>query len=259
MALFTDLDIVTLDDLLRFETTLVQIASSHGINVQTKIRLSVEAIGDRILLWLLKVRGSDPQSINRRSLGLSTVVVTPTLHRWLCYDCLARFFAEAYNVQLNTRFQGKWNEYLKQANDAADMVFTSGLGIVRNALPKPAMPLVSVQDGLFLAQALFVQTAWVDESGNEGTLSPVNALILPDSSTISVSMEEGAIAVPSNAAGWNVYAGATDQSLTLQNDSPLVIGSTWEIPPSGLIDGRAPINGQPPDIHVDLSRQIQRG
>ena len=30
MALFTDAAVVTLDDLLQFETSLVQVASSHG-------------------------------------------------------------------------------------------------------------------------------------------------------------------------------------------------------------------------------------
>ena len=36
MALFTDSGVVTLDDLLQFEAPLVQVASSHGINVETK-------------------------------------------------------------------------------------------------------------------------------------------------------------------------------------------------------------------------------
>jgi len=28
-------------------------------------------------------------------LGLSTVVITPTLEKWLCFESLSRFFAEA--------------------------------------------------------------------------------------------------------------------------------------------------------------------
>jgi hypothetical protein len=53
MALFTDAGVVALDDLLQFEASLVQIASSHGINVDTKVTLSIDAIGDKLLLWLL--------------------------------------------------------------------------------------------------------------------------------------------------------------------------------------------------------------
>ncbi|MDQ2777362.1 MAG: hypothetical protein M3Y57_20955, partial [Acidobacteriota bacterium] len=177
MALFTDASVVTLDDLQTFETSLTQVASSHGINVDTKINLSLSGIGDKLMLWLLSVSGSDPQWLNRRLLGLSTVVVTPTLRRWICFDSLSRFYAEAYNVQLNTRFQGKWTEYQNEATNAERMVFMSGLGVVFQALPKPAMPLVSIEDGTAPAQSIFVQTAWIDAMGNESALSPVNGQI----------------------------------------------------------------------------------
>ena len=259
MALFTDADIVTLDDLLQFETSLVQTASSHGINVDTKIELARNAISDRLMLWLLSVGASDPQWSNRRTIGLSTVVVTPTLKRWLCFDSLSRFFAEAYNVQLNTRFQGKWIEYQTAAKDVAEMVFMSGLGMVYAALPKPAMPLVAVETGTVSPQALFIQSAWVDSQGNESAPSPINGVILDGTSNIVVGMSEGALDAPAAASGWNVYGGTTDSDVTRQNNAPLAIGSTWVLPSTGLVDGLQPTNGQQPQVYVALSRQIQRG
>ncbi|HZQ50637.1 MAG TPA: hypothetical protein VFB14_00475 [Bryobacteraceae bacterium] len=259
MALFTDASVVTLDDLLQYETSLVEVASSHGINVDTKIQLALSSVGDKLMVWLLKVSASDPQWLNRRRLGLATVVVTSTLQKWLCFEALSRFFAEAYNVQLNTRFQGKWTEYQQQASEAADTFFMSGLGIVYQPLPKPAMPLVAIQAGSVPAEAMFVQTAWVDARGNEGALSPVNGVILDGASTIAVAMAEGAVSAPAAAAGWNVYASTTDTGLTRQNNAPLSIGSTWQLPVSGLIAGAAPLNGQQPDYYVQLSRQLQRG
>src|SRR5947209_11050379 len=229
MALFTDADVVTLEDLLQFETALVQVASPHGINVDTKINLSLSAIADRVLLWLLPVGASDPQWMRRRTVGLATVVVTPPVHRWICFDALSRFFAEAYNVQLNTRFQGKWTEYQAQAEDAERMVFGSGVGIVYTPLPRPALPLVSIGNGSSPAQSLFVQTAWVDIRGDESAVSPVNGVILPGQSGIAVAMAEGALGAPSTAVGWNVYVSATDSRLTRQNDVPLQIGTTWSL------------------------------
>lgn len=259
MALFTDADIITLDDLAQYETSLVQVASSHGINVDTKIQLATNAIADRLLLWLLNVRASDPQWSNRRTLGLSTVVVTPTLQRWLCFDSLSRFFAEAYNVQLNTRFQGKWIEYQTAAKDASEMVFMSGIGVVNAALPKPTMPLVAVETGTISAQALYIQTAWTDAQGDEGALSPINGVILDGDSSITVGMSEGALGAPSAATGWNLYAGTSDSDVTRQNNAPLAIGSTWLLPVTGLIDGPQPVNGQQPNVYISLSRQLQRG
>lgn len=259
MALFTDAGIVTLDDLLQFETPLVQVASSHGINVETKIQLSTDAISDKLLLWLLRAGASDPQYLNRRLLGLSTVVVTPVLQRWMCFEALSRFFAEAYNVQLNTRFQGKWSEYKTQASELSDLVFISGVGIVYNALPKPAMPLVSVQDGSAPAVAMFIETAWIDRYGNESAVSPETGLILADGSTIAVAMAEGALNVPNTAVGWNVYAGTNADDLTRQNSAPLSIGSTWQLPSSGLVDGPEASGGQQPNYYIVLPRISQRG
>jgi hypothetical protein len=259
MALFTDAAVVTLDDLLAFETSLVQVASSHGINVETKIRLATDAVNDKLLLWLLRAGASDPQYLNRRFLGLSTIVVTPAVQRWLCFESLSRFFAEAYNVQLNTRFQGKWTEYRMEANQASDLVFMSGIGIVYNALPKPAMPLVSVQDGTAPALAMFVKTVWVDRHGNEGATSPVNGVILSGANSIAVAMAEGAVEIPKPATGWNVYAGTNQDDLTKQNSSPLAIGSTWQLPDTGLIDGPEALGGQQPNYYIVLPRISQRG
>lgn len=259
MALFTDTEAIGLDDLLQFETSLVQVASSHGINVDTKIKLATGAIANRLLLWLLDVCASDPQFVNRRVLGLSTVVLTPPLQRWLCFESLSRFFAEAYNVQLNTRFQGKWTEYQAESTRAEQMLFMSGVGIVYAALPKPMMPSVWVETGNLPGQAIFVQTAWVDATGTEGALSPVNGLVVPGLSNIAVSMAEEMANAPKAAAGWNVYVRSSAIDLTRQNLTPLPIGSTWQLPTSGIVNGPDPVDGQLPQFYIRMSKQIKRG
>ena len=258
MALFTDAGVITLDDLLEFETSLVEVASTHGINVDTKISLSTSAIGDRLLFWLLRSQASDPQWLSRRLLGLSTVVVTATLRRWLCFDILSRFFAEAYNVQLNTRFQGKWTEYQQAASQAADLFLISGIGIVYNPLPKPSIPNVAVVSGTAASQVLYVQTSWVDALGREGSASLTNAVTLPDSSGITVSMAEG-VNSPGTAAGWNVYVSDSQDQLYRQNTGPLLVGSTWTLPTSGFVDGVESQDGQQPDFYIIDPKRIQRG
>ena len=259
MALFTDAAVITLDDLLPFETSLAQVASSHAINVDTKISIALSAISDKLMLWLLNAGTSDPQWLQRRSLGLSTVVVTPSLKRWLCFESLSRFFAEAYNVQLNTRYEGKWTEYDQESKNACGVFFLTGIAIVNQPLPKPAMPLISVQTGNSPANSIFVQTSWVDANGKEGALSITNGVVLPDSSSIAVGMAEGALDAPVFATGWNLYAGSLADSLTSQNSTPLAIGSTWQLPVSGLQIGTSYSGGQLPNFYIPLSKQIRRG
>ena len=234
MALFTDSAIVTIDNLLRFEASLVQVASSHGINIEDKIGLATSAIGDKLMLWLLNYGSSDPERINRRSLGLTTIVVTPVLERWVCLESLARVYAEAYNTQLNTRYHGKLQEYQVQAERTASLYFQTGIGIVYNPLPRPVMPLVSLQAGNMPAQSIFVSTTWLNATGSESALSSENAVVLNDNSSIAIAMAEGALGAPKTAIFWNVYGGTQTSSLTKQNATPLEIGSAWEFPLSGL-------------------------
>lgn len=260
MALFTDRAVVTLDDLLPYEVSLAQVAATHGINVETKINLATTNIGSKLLMWLYSMGPSQPQWLSGVPyIRLNNVVVTPTLFSWICMESLNRFFAEAYNIQLNTRFQGKWTEYQKEAGNAEQLFFMTGVGAVSNPLPRPQLPLVSIGAGTASAQAIFVQTAWVDAHGSESALSPVNGQVLSGANSVAVAMAEGAVGAPSTAVGWNVYASSASTGLSLQNATPLQIGLAWQMPTTGLIAGDAPQNGQKPHYHINLSHQIRRG
>lgn len=259
MSLFTDSSVISLDDLLQFESSLVDVCSTHGIDVRTKIKIATDGIGDKLLLWLLRARQTDPQGLFRSTLGLKSIVVSPALYRWLCFDSLARVFAEAYNVQLNTRFQGKWNEYQKEAQEAALLVYASGLGTVFSPLDKPVTPTIQVGTGIITFPALFVQTTWVDAKGCESAASPINAVVLNGFSSITVTTEGNLAAIPTSAVGWNIYASDTQQGLSLQNGSPIPIGAAWQLPSSGLITGVIAGDGQAPDALVILSGRLQRG
>jgi len=146
-----------------------------------------------------------------------------------------------------------------ESKTAAELFFRTGAGVVHKALPRAATPLVSVQTGTLVSQMLSVQTAWVGASGDEGALSPVNAINLPNASSMAVAMAEGALAAPEAAVGWNVYAGASDGTVSRQNAQPLAIGSTWDMPLSGLVIGASAVNGQAPDAFIPLATQIKRG
>ena len=259
MALFTDSDVVTLDDLLQFESTLSQVSLTHGIDITAKIKLAVDAIGDQILLFLLRAGHSDPQWLSRAVLGLTTVVVTPSVFRWICLESLSRTFAEAYNLQLNTRFQGKWDEYQKQAETASEIVFASGIGIVFNPLPKPSLPICTVSSGTLTAPALFIRVAWTDAVGQESAPSPVDGIVLTGLSEVSVNMQEQGSAIPPSATGWNVYVSQTQQAFTRQNALPLPVGQAWQMPQTGIVAGPLTSGGQMPNRFVSPSRRWSRG
>lgn len=260
MSLFTDADVISLDDLLQFESSLVDVCSTHGIDVKTKIKVATDGIGDKLMLWLLCAAQSDPQAPARRTLGLSSVVISPALYRWLCFDALARVFAEAYNVQLNTRFQGKWSEYQKEAKDAAALVYASGIGVVSNPLSKPSLPTIELSAGTVTLSSLFVQTTWTNGNGEESAPSVLNAAVLNGFSDIRVRTNTSFLQVPATATGWNVYASETQQTLLRQNVYPIPLGSVWQMPISGLVLNTACAGeGQRASVFITLGGRLQRG
>jgi hypothetical protein len=259
MALLTDTAIITVNDLTLFEGSLTQVASSHSINLDSKIALATSTVSDKVMLWLLNSGGDDPQAPLRRRLGVSTIVMTPELKRWLCFETLARVFGEAYNFQLNTRYQGKWNEYQQEASIAANLCYMSGIGVVSSPLSRPATPLVSIQAGNIAAQNIIVATSWVDSASDESGLSGENAVVLGDNSSISVAMAEGFLDAPESATGWNVYAGTQSGNLTKQNQNSLAVGVTWDMPATGIQIGTQYTGGQKPVMYINFSRRIKRG
>jgi len=259
MALFSDPEVITLDDLLPFENSLIEISSTHGIDVETKIAMALSAVGDRLMLRLLRAGAADPQNGQRRSLGLSTVVVTTVLARWLCFEALSRIYAEAYNLQLNTRFQGKWTEYKQQAAEAADLVFSGGIGIVTTPLARPAKPIFGNLSAILPEQAVYMQAAWVDATGAESAPSPINACILNGSQGLSVGMDLSQSPVPATAIGWNIYANNTPTHLSRQNNLPIVITDSWSLPLTGLSIGMRPSGGQEPVTFITFTDRLQRG
>jgi hypothetical protein len=259
MALLTDAEIVTLEDLQPYETNLVGVLTTYGIDANNKIGLATEAVSEQLLLHLLKSGLSDPQHAVRRLLGVSSVVFTNPLQRWLCMETLVQIYNEAYNVQLNDRFKGKWLQYLEQTAATRQLVWQLGVGVVFKPLPKPQAPLVGLQTGLLLNAELLIQVAWTDVDGNESALSPVAAILIPDQSSIAVSTTEGVSCAPPGAFGWNVYVAPAGSDPTRQNNAPIPIGSVWVSPDVGLTQGPAPRDGQQPDYYVFDQRRLSRG
>ena len=261
MALFTDSGVITLDDLLQFESSLMDVCSTHGIDVQTKIKIASDGIGDRLMLWLLRSgKQQDGAPVGVGSvLRLESVVVTPAIYRWLCFDALSRVFAEAYNVQLNTRFQGKWHEYQKEAEEAGQLVYTSGLGLVYRPMANPPLPLVSIGVGTLTSAALFIQTTWTAADGSESAPSPVNGVVLNGFASVAVSAAQDESLAPRSAIGWNIYISERQQYFAKQNVTPVPPNAEWQIPASGLVSGVQPPAGQEPDLLICLSGRLQRG
>lgn len=255
--LLTDGNPNTGEDLLVYETQILNVASTEGIAMDAKLGVATEEISEDILDVLLDhTRALDPQSTIRRTIGVSDVVVTPQLKRWHALHTLEVVYRDAFNNQLNDRYQAKFREYHELSRGARDRTLRFGIGLVLAPLPEAPLPVFSSVPGLLPVEIYYVRVAWVSASGAVGEPSVVTTFAAPAGSLPVVSMGGPP---PANATGFNVYMGLTPDSITLQNSTPTPVGSGFTLAATGLVVGSAPGNGQAADIYVTGGPMLRRG
>jgi hypothetical protein len=189
--------------------------------------------------------------------GLSCVAVTEPLLHAHALRALAITYRDLYQSQVNDRFEGKWREYGRLADNALYQLLRCGIGIVFNPVGAPDVPLVeAVPGGLLPARTLHIRTAVVDSSGRASALGPAEASILDPGTRAKVSLQRR----DSHASqGWLVYAGTSYDSCELQIATPIPLGQAWTEPLTGLTAGRTGWPTQTPDVFVKDDHQILRG
>lgn len=123
MALFVDGNITSLQDLKAHETSILDMASSEGIDLGSKLTLAQDELAIE-LSDFLRCNGD-----GRIGVELENVTLTAALRRWHCLHTLALTFRDAYHNQLNDRYRGKYECYTALAQDAAQRVFAGGVGM----------------------------------------------------------------------------------------------------------------------------------
>jgi hypothetical protein len=254
MSVFTDGVIATIGDLRGYESSILEVAHTEGIDLTVKLALSQEEVGMELEALLARTRAGAWSGGTGRQV-LDHVVVTRPLKQWLVFQALALAYRDAYNSQLNDRYMGRWKEYSQLAKWAAGMLRETGVGLVSAPIKKAAEPLMSAAAGSGAARRYYIQVAWRGASGVEGAPSEVSVFETTDGTLLEVE----AIDPPAAAAGWSVYAGITEDSITLQSETAVGLGQKWTAPEAGLITGRKPGQGQDPETYVTVDRTLQRG
>jgi hypothetical protein len=251
MALFTDEGIFSAEDLRRYESSILDMASTEGIELDAKLELARCEIGVKITEFLL-----EHEAGVRYARDLSHLVVTEPLAQWHAMQTLALIYRDAFNIQNNDRYLGKSQEYERLAKDAGARCFEVGVGITTDPIAKAALPdCGSFGGGTLPLSSYYVQAAWQSSTGHIGAASD----LLPVTTSPGTLLTVRAQRPPANAIGWLVYVGQSQDEMRQQNPTPIAIGGTWMLPATGLqpgFDGRA---GQRPDFYVTRRNEWRRG
>ncbi len=252
MALFTDGNPSTIEDLRSYESSLLEVARTEQIDLDGKLALATAEVGNELASFLLRRPSQDPQAGARRQLGLSTVVVTDAMKRWHTLLTLAMVFSDAYGNQLNERYQAKRDQYGSATGRAKRIAFDYGVGLVATGIPRAGTAVCSSIPGSGAAATYYVSVSWVGEA--EGAAAVPTTFDTTAGSDLAVITG----AAPSGVTGWNIYVGLAPDTMARQNADPLVLGGQWVLSGS-LIAGPTPAEGQAAESWVIETRVSQRG
>ena len=237
-----------------YESAVLDVANMESIDLVIKLRLALDEIVEDVLDILLS-HSTDISALSRRMKGVSDVVVTGQLKRWHAVHTLEVFYRDAFNNQLNDRYQDKFDEYHELSRVARLHTVRFGIGLVNNPIPRADLPKVTFTNGAPPAAVYYIQVTWVASSGQEGAPSKLTAIATADGQVPVIQ----AVNPPSSATGFNVYVSLTPDDLMLQNASPIAVGGSLTLNETGPVDGREPGNGQVPDLYVTGGSNLSRG
>jgi hypothetical protein len=251
MALFTDGNIAGLSDLRAYESSILDMAAAEGIDLGAKLSLAQRELELQIVAFLLR-RGQ--LSGVRRELD-HVVVTDPMLHAHTMLT-LSLIYRDAYNSQLNDRYQGKWKQYAGLAAHAVRQLFEIGIGITCTPIPRPQPPAISLLTGGYQQATTYtVRCALAGARGTTGAHSdPVLRQSTPGQ-TLEISLPE----LPQRCTGWVLYVADGDGVPSRQNPDVLPGGAVWTCPAEGPRTDLPDLAVQGPDYFVVNRQEILRG
>jgi hypothetical protein len=254
MALFNDGLMSGMEDLQGHDTQLLEVSNTEGIDVTRKLALAQEEISLELRVLLARMNVPVGLAATANVPSLDPVVVTPPLKLWHTFRTLEMVYRDAYNSQINDRYAGKRDEYHSLAQWAHEKVIQSGIGMSQDPVAQAAMPALEAAAGEIADGVYFVAASWTNAAGEEGAAS------LPATITTSGgSFLVKPAAAPSNARGWNVYAGTNPRALYVQNQVVLDLSEAWTQVEPVRATGRIASTGQAPNYMRPAPRMLQRG
>jgi len=245
MGLLLDGPPATIEDLSARDSDLLAVANAEGMDLTVKLRLASDEIAMSIA----------PMLNSNGCPSLRQVAVTPQLTSWHIYTTLRLIYQDLYFSRLNDRYQAKMNLFRDAEAVAFDALRTAGLGVVFDPVPQASTPTVGTVTSNNTGGTFYAGVTLVNRASEEGLMSIPVQVDTETGSAATFSMPS----VPSNAVGWNLFAGVAPDCLTRQNADVLQPDASISLSPERLVDGAPHRCGQQANTFYPMPRRILRG
>jgi hypothetical protein len=287
MALYTDSDHVTLEDLAEIDPEVPEIADAEGIAVEGICRLAWNHCADDIIqhfrAWgALDIRWNYPSLWwpTGGSILLSQIVVSDhryarrrsPLEAWMVYRALEAFYRAAANRRVSDRYELKRDRATEAHKRYWKAVWSVGLPIVGDPLPCPGAlheigvgtwgpsNLSAVPGGPSTGAYHDVAITWLDINrahNSESASSKILRTFVPDDHVLEVSI--ASLKPPRAATHWKLYVAPAGETLRLQGAPIPITTQSYMLPgPPDTTTTELGV-GQVPDGYIFAQRQLQRG
>lgn len=256
MSLFADGPPSNIEDLTDQDSGLLDVCRVQQIDASVKLKLAHRELSAQIESLFEQQRSVYSGTLTNSQLSLGNVAITPALRAWHTWQALSLIYRDAYFNQLNDRFQAKWAEYRRLADNERNNLRDIGVGIVWDPLLQPNGPSLSPTPASEVGGTFYFSIAVLNSAGEQSAPSPIESINLSDGNAVELQILHHA----ANARGWNVYAGSQPGGMYLQNSAPIPLDASWSFFPStALLSGAKPGTGQRPNTMRALPRLLGRG
>lgn len=209
MALWTDRDTFSIIDLQKHESAISEEATLEGLDVEAKWTVSRDEIATFLIEFLNVHGGANGTAM------LDNVTLTEPLRRWHSLLTLALCYRDLQTRHASDKYQRLYTEYLELSKEAKAQLIASGIGLVNDPAPKPAQPIVTLTGGTIDEGFYYIATAFLSNTGAQGTVSEPAAVQLTTPGGLSISIGTN------TGHKWNIFVGSTAEQLFLQTSSPV--------------------------------------
>jgi hypothetical protein len=133
-------------------------------------------------------------------------------------------------------------------------VLEGGIGLVALPMRRPDEVKAELDAGSVEAGLYWISATWVGANGAESAPSAMVAVEASDPHSLRV----WTMRPPLGATGWNVYIGASQTSMQMQNVAPIAVGTEWHQQAALTESGVEPPSGQEPEFYCSRQRLLRR-